>query len=186
MYRIIFLFFFVTASPQFSNAQDIFLTREGSVVFVSDAPLELISASSDELDGAIDLENNRFAFKIENRSLKGFNSALQQEHFYENYMEVDLYKSSTFQGKIIEKIDSGLQEVQYIRAKGTLTIHGVELEKIIDAEIKIGDGWIDIHSTFEILLEDINIRIPNIVYQKIAESISVEVDAKLLPQIKSD
>lgn len=171
---------------QVVHAQGIYLTREGNVVFVSDAPLEFITASSNELDGAIDLDNNRFAFKIANRSLKGFNSALQQEHFYENYMEVDTYKYSTFQGKIIEEIDLDLKEVQYVRAKGILNIHGVEQEMIINAELRIDGKSIEVFSRFEILLEDFNIQVPNIVYQKIAENITVEVRAKLLPQTKSD
>jgi|FLOH01.1.fsa_nt_gi hypothetical protein len=168
------------------NAQKVYFTQNGKVSFVSDAPLELIKASSNELNGAIDMSNNRFAFKIDIRSLKGFNSALQQVHFYENYMETDLYKSSSFRGKIIEKIDVNSKEVQNVRAKGILTIHGVELAMIINAKIKINDEAIEISSEFDVMLEDLNIRIPTIVYQKIAESINIEVRANLLPQKQTD
>jgi len=45
-----------------ANAQSIYLTHKGNVTFVSDAPLEFITAQSNELSGAIDLDNNHFAF----------------------------------------------------------------------------------------------------------------------------
>lgn len=161
-------------------SQEIFMTRKGSVIFISEAPLELIKASSDELFGAVDLTNNRFAFKITIRSLKGFNSALQQEHFYENYMEVDKFKYSTFEGKIIEPINNVSGEKQIVRAKGILSIHGEEQERIITVNLDFKDDLIFVHTVFEVLLEDFNIRIPSIVNQKIAEKITVEVKSELL------
>ncbi len=160
-------------------SQNIYLTREGILTFNSDAPLELISATSDELSGAINLITNSFAFKVTNKSLKGFNSSLQQEHFYENYMEVEKYPSSTFQGKIIEKIEISEKGIQHIRAKGILSVHGKKKERIIDAQVEFMGNLIIVNAQFDILLEDHNIRIPNIVYQKIAEVISVEIKANL-------
>jgi len=168
------------------DAQEIYLTHEGRVTFTSAAPLELISAQSNELSGAIDLNNNHFAFKISNRSLIGFNSDLQQEHFYENYMEVDKYPYSTFQGKIIEKLSKDANSTFRVRAKGTLSIHGVEEERIIDVVIEFVDHTIKISSDFSVALEDHNIRIPSIVYQKIAENIAVEVRATLTPKNTAD
>ena len=100
----------------------VYLTTNGKATFTSNAPLEIISASSEILSGAIDLESDKFAFRIENKSFIGFNSALQQEHFYENYIETDKYKYSSFQGKIIEKIDTTITESQQVRAKGILSI----------------------------------------------------------------
>lgn len=162
--------------------QDIYMTLKGSVSFVSDAPLEIIKAESSNLNGAIDLADNRFAFKVEVKTLKGFNSALQQEHFYENYMETEKYPYATFQGKIIEKVDLGEEKPQFIRAKGILYIHGVEQERIIQVELLGQNNSIKIKSTFDVSIEDHNIRIPSIVNKKIAEVISVEVDAILKPK----
>lgn len=186
MYKIHILLVVLLSLNLHTHAQSIFLTHKGRVTFVSDAPLEFITAQSNELSGAIDLSNNHFAFKISNRSLKGFNSALQQEHFYENYMEVDKFPYSTFQGKIIEKIDRNKKGVQKVRAKGLLSIHGVEKERIINAQLIYYNDSIVIDSRFEIPLEDHNIRVPSIVYQKIAENITVEVHATMLPKKPGD
>lgn len=160
-------------------AQTVYMTRNGSVSFVSNAPLEIIKASSSSLGGAINLADNKFAFLIPNQSLKGFNSELQQEHFYENYMEVEKYSNSTFEGKIIEKIDSNSTEAQQVRAKGKLNIHGVEQERIIAATIQFKGEKIIVLSDFTVELEDHNIHIPKIVNQKIAETIEVKIKAEL-------
>lgn len=166
-------------SGAYLPAQTVYMARSGSVSFVSNAPLEIIKASSSSLSGAINLAENKFAFIIPNQSLKGFNSELQQEHFYENYMEVEKYANSTFQGKIIEKIDSNSGEVQQVRAKGKLNIHGVEKERIIDGTIQFKGGKIIVNSEFTIELEEHNIHIPKIVNQKIAETIDVKIHAEL-------
>lgn len=161
-----------------SNGQ-IYLTNQGTATFVSDASYELITATSENLKGAINLEDNRFVFKIDNKSFIGFNSALQQEHFYENYIETEKYKSSTFQGKIIEEIDLGQEVPLEIRAKGILSIHGIEQERIIKATIQKVEDRLIVNCDFVIALEDFNIRIPNVVYQKIAENISINITAEL-------
>ena len=71
----------------------IYATNDGLVHFVSDAPLEIIEAESDQMQGLIDLDKKVFAFKLYIKSFEGFNNPLQQVHFYENYMET-IYQHS--------------------------------------------------------------------------------------------
>lgn len=160
--------------------QQLFMTRSGKTAFVSDAPLEVISAESEAMEGAVDLQNRTFLFTIQNNTFKGFNSALQQEHFYENYMEVQDYPVSTFEGKIIGEFDAGSKTEQVVRAKGTLNIHGVEQERIIKGTMTILDDKLILEAEFTVPLEDHNIKIPRVVYQKIAEIINVTVVAELI------
>ena len=176
---IFFLIFYTILNVQ----SQVYLTNEGKVTFVSDAPLELISASSNNVRGAVNVTDNRFLFIIDNKSFLGFNSPLQQEHFYENYIETEKYESSTFQGKIIEEINMDKAGVQEIRAKGILSIHGIEKERIIDATLEYIDGTLILKCDFKVPLEEHNIRIPNVVYQKLAEIIEVSVQAKLEKKI---
>lgn len=158
----------------------LYMTNSGQVTFESDAPLEFITASSGQLSGAINLDDNRFAFRMANKSFVGFNSPLQQEHFYENYIETDKYTYSTFQGKIIEEIDGGEQAMQRVRAKGILSIHGVEQERIINATVQLEGDTIRVAAVFQVPLEDHDIRIPKVVYNKIAELIDVDIRASLV------
>lgn len=149
---------------------------DGQVNFISEAPLEIISASSNQLQGALDLENKTFAFKIYIKSFEGFNSPLQQEHFYENYMEVAEYPIATFKGKVLENFKEG--QAKY-RAKGMLNIHGVEVERIIDVTLSIDGNSVEFYTTCIIPLVDHEINLPRIVYQKIAEEILVSIQGVL-------
>jgi len=168
--------------PDLVLAQQIYMTRNGKAGFTSNAPLEVIKAETEELSGAINLADRSFAFTIDNKSFKGFNSALQQEHFYENYMEAQQYPSSSFKGKIIETIDLNLTGEQVIRAKGILDIHGVEQERIIKGTVKVVNQKLQIQADFTVLLEDHQIKIPRVVNQKIAEMIEVSITAELILQ----
>src|SRR5512138_939364 len=171
--------FFLLAALLFNSgnippAGPVFLISKGSIRFVSVAPYETIRGSSDELKGAIDAGNRTFAFSVSNRSIKGFNSPLQQEHFYENYIEADSYPASTFEGKIIEEIDFTRDGEFIVRAKGILNIHGVPRERIIKSTLRIQNGNLYVKSHFSILLEEHQITIPKIVYQKISKEILID------------
>ncbi|NDK56637.1 YceI family protein [Pontibacter sp. BT213] len=158
--------------------------KEGRIHFKSEAPLELIEASSAKLKGLIKTDDQTFAFSVANESFEGFNSALQREHFNENYMESTRYPNCTFAGKIIEPVDFSKDGTYTVRAKGKLAVHGVEVERIIKSALTIKGGIITIQSEFIVPLQEHNITIPKIVYQKIAEEISVEINATLTPQQK--
>ena len=182
MRRSLFIILIALFFADGALSQQIYMTRTGTATFVSNAPLEIIKAESAEVSGAINLADRSFAFTINNNSFKGFNSSLQQEHFYENYMEIQEYPLSTFKGKIIEEIDATSAREQVVRAKGTLVIHGVEQERIIKGTMKISGDKILVEADFAVPLEDHQIKIPRVVYQKIAEIIEVSINAELTRQ----
>jgi polyisoprenoid-binding protein YceI len=153
----------------------------GHARFISYAPLETIEAKSNELKGALDPVNRTFLFTLNVNSFRGFNSGLQQEHFNENYLEAAKYPKATFKGKFIENIDFTQDGGYEVRAKGILSLHGVEQERILKGTLDIGGEEIKIKSQFTILLEDHNIKIPRVVYQKIAPEITVTIEAMLKP-----
>lgn len=175
------LFLLVSVSfPAFAQQESgnvLLSASNGEIRIKSDAPLEMIEASSRQLKGVIDITGRSFSFSVNTRSIQGFNSPLQQEHFYENYMETSKSPVSTFKGKIIEQIDLSVDGNYQLRAKGLLNIHGVEQERIIKADVKVKGEIITVTSSFTVPLSDHNITIPKIVYQKIAEEILVTVTA---------
>ncbi len=157
----------------------LFRCENGKVNFKSDAALEVIQARSNKLRGVIDPIKKTFAWVVDLKTFEGFNSALQREHFEENYLETDQFPKAIFQGKIIEDIDFQKDGTYTLRAKGKLLIHGVEQERILKSQLELKNGKVTIHSVFTVLLSDHNINIPRIVQQKIAEEIAVTVDAEL-------
>lgn len=156
-----------------------FRCENGKVQFHSNAALETIEAGSNKLRGAIDPVNRSFAWSVETASFKGFNSPLQLEHFNENYLESSRYPRINFTGKIIEPLDFKTNGQYSIRAKGKLNVHGVEQERIIRSDVEVTGNKLKVKSRFTVLLADHNIHIPQIVHQKIAEEITVSVDAVL-------
>jgi polyisoprenoid-binding protein YceI len=170
---------FLLALQVYVSAQSMFEIRNGAVKFESNAPLENIKASSTELTGLVDIAANSFAFSIDVISFKGFNSPLQQEHFYENYMETTLYPKATFSGKLIDKFNPDIAK-QKLRAKGNLTVHGVKKERIIDVMLTKKGSLYLLDCNFNVLLVDHAIRIPKVVHQKIAENISISVKGDMV------
>jgi hypothetical protein len=164
------------------EAQKKFSTVNGKINFVSNAELELITASTSKLKGIIDPATNQFAFSVPVRSFVGFNSELQRQHFNEKYMESDKYTHLVFTGKIIEQMDFAINGIYDIRAKGDLDVHGQKQTRIIRSTLTIENGVLRIDASFKVPLADHNIAIPRIVNQKIATEIEVRVEAVMLPQ----
>ncbi len=154
------------------------LEENGKVTFLSEAPLELIKAKSDKLKGAIDKSQNTFAFAVDIHSFKGFNSHLQGEHFHENYMQTEKLPIASFSGKFIEQVDFTVNGTYTVRAKGMFSLHGIQKERIIKGVITVNNGSVDVDAVFTVKLEDHDIKVPKIVYEKIAEEIRVEISIR--------
>ena len=177
---VILVFSLVLLSALVNAPPLLFTVSKGSITFRSDAPLELIKASSNLLKGIFNAEKKQFAFTLNVNTFKGFNSPLQEEHFNENYMESDKFPRASFEGKIIEDVDLYKDGYFNVRAKGNLTIHGVVQERIIKCEINIKNGIVSVKSNFTVLLSDHNITIPKVVHEKLASEIKIDVKADLI------
>jgi polyisoprenoid-binding protein YceI len=164
------------------HAQKRYSIQNGAITFISNAELELIKAASTELQGLIDPQTNQFAFTIDIKTFKGFNSELQREHFNEKYMESERFPKARFSGKIIELIDFSVDGTYEVRAKGDLEIHGIRQTRIIKGKITTNKGALKIEANFNVPLSDHNIAVPTIVSQKIATEIGVEFIATMLLQ----
>lgn len=164
---------------QGSSFQQNYRITKGAIIFRSDAPLELIKASSNELEGIFIPAKKAFAFRVKVQSFKGFNGPLQKEHFNENYMESVIYPYAMFEGKVIEDISLANNTVATIRAKGNLTVHGVSQERIIKCDINIKNNTIFVRSNFSVMLADHNITIPKVVHEKLASEIKIDIMAEM-------
>ena len=179
----VFLYLFTTVflGQEVSVAQTPkkFTTKSGEINFVSNAQLELIKATSNEVEGIIDPATNQFAFRVNIGSFKGFNSALQRDHFNEKYLESERMPTASFTGKIIEQVDLSTNGTYEVRAKGDLDIHGQKQTRIIRSKLNVQDGVLKIESSFLVPLTDHNISIPRLVSQKIATEIEISINVTL-------
>ena len=163
-----------------SGYSQVWMSSNAGITFFSESPLENIEATTYKGMTALNTQTGIIYFKVAISSFE-FKSSLMKEHFNENYMESSEYPVATFSGKIIEIVDFTKPGVVQVRAKGLLNIHGVKVERIIKSTITIGDNELSIKSNFLVNLQDHNIKIPRIVYQKIAPEIAVDITATLAP-----
>jgi len=161
-------------------AQKKFTSDNGEVSFTSNAKLELINASSKKIRGVLDPATGNFAFVVTIQSFEGFNSNLQRQHFNEKYMETDKFYEATFAGKIIEPIDFSKDGVYDDNTFCNLVIHGKKQVRIIPGKIQIEKGVIKIDSNFNIPLADHEIKVPQLISEKIATEIIVKLNVSMI------
>ncbi len=158
----------------------IYSLSSGTSQFYSSTILEDIEATSDELEGLMDLDNKEFYFEVRIKSFE-FAKALMQEHFNENYMESDKYPTGSFSGKFMGDMDLSQDSTYQSKLTGILDIHGEKRDRVIDLVVEVKEGIISLQSNFRVDLKDHKIKIPRIVFKNIAEVIDVKVNAILEP-----
>ncbi len=159
----------------------LFSVKSGSVVFVSDASMERISATNTAPNGILDIKDRDFVVRIPMRAFKGFNSTLQQEHFHENYVESRSFPNALFEGRIIEAVDLSTPGTHEVRAKGRFTLHGIARERNIPCVIVVDPKSVTVRCAFDMPLADHGIRIPRVVQQKLAPVVQVNLDLRFEP-----
>ena len=156
------------------KAQTSFTSKEIKVNIFSSTPLEDIKAQALNAVSVIIPKSKQVVFQIPIKSFV-FSRGLMQEHFNESYMESNKYPSATFKGNIFENIDFAKDGIYNVNVKGILNMHGVAKERNIKGVITIKDGKPSIVSNFDVACADHQIKIPSVVFKKIAEVISVTV-----------
>jgi polyisoprenoid-binding protein YceI len=167
-----------------ASAQKLF-TRDARVQFDSDTPMEKIQAINKSGTAVLDTETGRMEWKVLIKNFV-FEKSLMQEHFNENYMESDKFSSATFKGELINLKDVNFAKdgTYKVKAKGKMTIHGVEKEIEAPGTITVEKGKVRIKSNVAVACGDYDIKIPGVVREKIAKEIAVTIEAALDPMKK--
>lgn len=177
--KVAFCFILILALSHFytpTYAQNSFNTKDAKISLFSSTPLQDIKAQSNQGYSVIIPKSQQIVFQLAITSLV-FPRPLMQEHFNENYMESDKYPNALFKGTIVEAIDFTKDGQYTVTVKGTLTLHGVAQERSITGKIEIMNGKPKISSNFDVLCANHKIKIPSLVFKKIAEKININVIA---------
>lgn len=177
--RLILAGIFCFAFAFQSNAQT-FVGKNIKVSLFSSTPVEDIKASSNIGTAVLLTQNQELAVQVMIKSL-AFDKKLMQEHFNENYMESDQYPLAKFKGTISPKVDWTKDGEYTVMAKGILTVHGVDQARTINGKINIKDGIVNINSNFDVACVAHQIKIPSLVFTKIAEVIKISIQGTLTP-----
>lgn len=159
------------------HAQETYVTREGTISFNASTPLEDIRARNNQVNAIFKVEGQRIGVVLLMRDFE-FPNKLMQEHFNENYVHSTEYPKATFLGFIRGLEDDNEQAT----ISGKLTIHGVTREVSLPATVRNVSSSVHLTLGFMIRPEDYNIKIPKIVFKKIAEEVRVNADFRLSPE----
>lgn len=156
------------------------VAESSTVSFFSNAALEDIKAENTKTVSLFNSETGDIAFSIPINQFQ-FKKSLMQEHFNEKYLESDKYPKATFQGKLVGYSITN-KTLQNVNATGKLTIHGVTKEVTIPGTVEEIDQKLLMKATFIVRLEDYKIKIPQLMWQNIAEQVEVSVSFTYKPQ----
>lgn len=165
-----------------TNAQT-FVGKSIKINIFSSTPVEDIKAASTLGSAVISTQKQEIAVQVPIKSLE-FDKKLMQEHFNENYMESDKFPSAKFKGTIEPVLDWTKDGDYTVAVKGILTIHGVDQPRTINGKINIKNGMINFNSTFNVACAAHQIKIPSLVFTKIAEVIQIKIQGTLNPLTK--
>lgn len=159
------------------NAQT-YTGKNIKVNIFSSTPIEDIKAVSYTGVAVLVGQKQEINIQVAIKSLE-FDKKLMQEHFNENYMESDKFPLAKFKGAIEPKIDWAKDGEYNVMAKGILNVHGVEQARTINGKIIIKNKVASMSSTFKVACAEHQIKIPSLMFTKIAEVIEVKVQGSL-------
>jgi len=170
--KLLFLsYLFISAQ---SYSQQRFFAEKAIVSFFSDAVVEDISATNEKVTSIFDAVSGEVAYLMNIKDFQ-FPNKLMQVHFNEKYMESEKYPKSSFQGKI-SGFSLNATGKQDVKASGKLTIHGVTKNIEAPGTVEVNGNRLTVKSKFTVKLLDYNIKVPQIVWQNIAQQVEVTVD----------
>ncbi|MEB3287906.1 MAG: YceI family protein [Vampirovibrionales bacterium] len=167
--------------------------KQNTVKFTSDAPVEVINGTTYDIKGQITYDN-AFRFDKQHPFQVSFSVdlnkidtgiALRNEHMRDNFLESAKYPRAIFKVGTINSSASPpfkAGQVVTINSTGLFTVHGVSVSKAIPVQVtyhpaeKPGDV-LRIQASFPVNLQAHKIQRPEVVFQKLAETIYVIVDA---------
>lgn len=155
-----------------------YLSRNGTISFFSDAPLEKIEAHNRQVVSQIDVQKGTLEFELLIKAFQ-FDKALMEKQFNEDYLQSDRYPKANFTGQIIDlsKVQLEQNGSYPVTVKGVLFLHGVSQRVTEKGTVQVENGkLINVRSVFSINLEDYHIKVPVILKDKIAQNVQIEVD----------
>ncbi len=170
------------------------------VEFTSDAPVELIKGHTNRIKGHVIYDDSfRFdakhpfdiVFEVDLASIDT-GIGLRNQHMRDNFLETAKYPKAIFKATKIETtakppFKSG--QVVAIKATGLLTVHGKTVTKTVPLKVTYfpesdtthkrfkSGNMIRIRGTFPVSFTDHAIQRPEMLFQKLAETVFVSIDA---------
>lgn len=158
-----------------ADTPDIWVTEKGWVRMFSDATLEDIEAWHRKPQVVYRNSDHKLIIKLP-VSQFDFKNQTMEDHFNEHYMETAQFPNATFDGTMSEQTGGAAI------AKGNLTMHGVTKPVEIKGTTQNLNGKMILKGAFKVKTADYGIKIPELLFEKIAEEIDITFEFTLAPK----
>ena len=152
-------------------------------------PPETFEGKTDRLEGRIDLDPAAIGDSVTvhlecDLASLDTGSKLRNKHMRENHLETSKFPKAIFDGAAVltgagTKLEVG-KPVKF-EAEGTFTVHGVSRRLRCSAEVTWTGSALAFTATFPIVLPDYQIKRPEILFLKLAETQQLRVSATATP-----
>lgn len=178
--------------PSAGAAQAFHVDRRATnlVRFVSRAATEEFEGVTSKIDGYVTLGDptlgplagsgaTELHLEVDLASLET-GIGLRDRHMRERYLEVSRYPFAVYHGRILhaEAEEGGSWRVT---ARGELDIHGVARSRDLTCRVEARGRGYRARCAFEVLLSEHEIEIPKLMFLKLANEISLELDFSVAP-----
>ena len=172
MKKIISILLLLIANNFF--AQNEMTTSSGIILFEASVPLyEEVTATNKTVSSILNIRTGVLTSVVQMKEFR-FKLSLMEEHFNEKYLETDSYPNAYFKGTIegfnLNITDSNSKE---FKLKGELKIHGKTKKINTIVTLRKSENKLEIVSNFNVNIKDFNIKIPEILSMKIAETVTI-------------
>lgn len=179
----IFMCCFLFAATGFALEFHVDTAAKNSIKFTSDASIEKFAGVTNKIDGYIrwegedPLKNSDFYFEVQLNTLDT-GIGLRNRHMREYYLETDNFPTAHFTGKLV-KIDKKIDQTYLVLVSGKMSIHGIEKMMDVEGTVTVQDEGLHLNSSFKVLLSDYKIKIPQLMFMKISDTMPIDLDVFL-------
>jgi len=170
--------------------------RAANVVrFVSRAATEEFDGVTSKIDGYVTLDAPALGPRAESGATElhlevdlaslETGIGLRDRHMRERYLEVSRYPFAVYHGRILRAEPEG-GDSWWVTARGELDIHGVACPRDLTCRVEARGQGYRARCAFEVLLSDHRIEIPKVMFLKLANEISLELDFSVAPAANPD
>ena len=175
IYQVSILLLFL--SSQTFNAQ-VYSTTDGLANFQAKMPLNTYMGRSDQLQGSINFETGKVAFKLPVKSIKT-DKDKRDEHMYE-LLEAEKNPNVLFDGKLIDEFNFDKKGNQTVKVRGDFTLAGTTRQITVPLElVLVSEGTIQLKASWSLLITDYGLERPSIVFIQVNDEHDLSVDAVL-------
>lgn len=162
--------------------QERYKTTAGIVSFDASSPLEDIKAVNDRVNAILDITSGEMAVVLLIKDFE-FRRKLMQEHFNENYMHSDKYPKAVFTGSLADFDLVALSSQERVfELEGEITIHGVSRPLSTNVSFRRNSNELRCTLKFIVQTEEHNIKVPRVLFKKVAREVNVNAEFLLQPQ----